>query len=132
MFELKDDKRYMKNRIVAVSAGGTGGHIFPALSVARLLIQEGYFVYFFTDKKISNYIKQDDAILHCGMFEIVELCAKNAPRYKQVIMILKDLWRCRKIITEKVSLCVGFGGLVSFSPVLVGFSGNLALTIRSV
>ena len=120
MFELKDDKRYMKNRIVAVSAGGTGGHIFPALSVARLLIQEGYFVYFFTDKKISNSIKQDDAILHCGMFEIIELCAKNAPRYKQVIMILKDLWRCRKIITEKVSLCIGFGGLVSFSPVLVG------------
>ena len=120
MFELKEDKMYAKKRVVSISAGGTGGHIFPALSIAKLLIQEGYFVYFFTDKKIFNYVRDDDPIFHCGMFEIVELCAKNAPRYKQIIMILKDLWRCKIILIKGVSLCIGFGGLVSFAPVLMG------------
>ena len=114
---IKDNKN-LKNRIIAISAGGTGGHIFPALSIAKQLINNGYYVLFFTDHKFFKFIKDDDMLFTCGMFEIVELSAHNAPRYKQIFMIIKDLITCRKILTRKVKLCLGFGGLVSFAPVL--------------
>ena len=54
----------IKNRVIAITAGGTGGHIFPALSVAKLLIQDGFFVLFYTDKKFFNYIEKNLQLYH--------------------------------------------------------------------
>ena len=33
-----------KNRYVAIGAGGTGGHVFPAIAVAKKLIEHNYRV----------------------------------------------------------------------------------------
>lgn len=121
MYIIKDDenaKFCVKNKCVAISAGGTGGHIFPALSIAKLLINDGYYVLFFTDSKFFNYIKDNDPIFRCDLFKIVELSAKNSSRFKQIFMIMKDFIKCRKILTKGVKLCIGFGGFVSFTPVL--------------
>jgi UDP-N-acetylglucosamine--N-acetylmuramyl-(pentapeptide) pyrophosphoryl-undecaprenol N-acetylglucosamine transferase len=117
---VKEENNYSENinRVVAISAGGTGGHIFPALAIAKILIQEGFYVIFYTDKKFFNYIKQEDVFLRSGMIEIVQLTAKNASRWKQIFMIIEDLFLCKKILTKKVSICIGFGGLVSFAPVM--------------
>ena len=109
-----------RSKVVAIGAGGTGGHIFPALSVAKRLVEDGYRVIFFTDKKIYNYISKDDALLNCGAVRVVQLTCKNAPRWKQALFVLKDLWKCKLMIRERVSLCIGFGGYVSFSVVLFG------------
>ena len=111
---------YQKNKSVAIGAGGTGGHIFPALSVAKRLIEDGYKVIFFSDGKFYNYIKKDNPLLASGMIKVVILSCKNAPRWKQILMILKDLWKCKIIIKEKVSVCIGFGGYVSFPVILFG------------
>lgn len=117
---VKEENNYSENinRVVAISAGGTGGHIFPALAIAKILIQEGFYVIFYTDKKFFNYVKQEDVFLRSGMIEIVQLTAKNASRWKQIFMIIEDLFLCKKILTKKVSICIGFGGLVSFAPVM--------------
>ena len=112
----------IKNRVIAITAGGTGGHIFPALTIAKMLIQDGFFVLFYTDKKFFNYIKQEDILLRSGMIKIIQLKAKNATRWKQVLMIIRDFFSCYEILTKKASICIGFGGFVSFSPMLFSIS----------
>ena len=114
---LKTNNKRSK-MVVAITAGGTGGHIFPALTIAKNLQNEGFYILFYTDKKFFNYIKKDDLLLHGGMMEIIQLKAKNAKRWKQIIMIIQDFFACRKIFTQKASICIGFGGLVSFAPMM--------------
>ena len=36
---------------IVLTTGGTGGHIFPAQSVAAKLVEKGYHVVFITDKR---------------------------------------------------------------------------------
>ena len=112
----------IKNRVIAITAGGTGGHIFPALTIAKMLIQDGFFVLFYTDKKFFNYIKQEDILLRSGMIKIIQLKAKNAPRWKQILMIITDFFSCYEILTKRAAICIGFGGFVSFSPMLFSIS----------
>ena len=119
-FQKLTIKEKYKNRYVAIGAGGTGGHVFPAIAVAKKLIEHNYRVLFFTDKRSFEYIKQYSSLLNNNAFTIVFLTSKNAPRWKQFFMIIRDLWRCRFILTERVSLCIGFGGLVSFPVILFG------------
>ncbi|MBR1428747.1 MAG: glycosyltransferase, partial [Rickettsiales bacterium] len=49
--------RRQKRRIIAIAAGGTGGHLFPALVVAKRMLEEGYKVIFFSDKRAMRFLK---------------------------------------------------------------------------
>ena len=48
-----------KNKII-LAAGGTGGHLYGALSLSEELKMNGYEVFLFTDKRIENLIKDFD------------------------------------------------------------------------
>ena len=44
-----------KAPLIVISAGGTGGHMFPAQALARLLIERGWRVALFTDKRGKDF-----------------------------------------------------------------------------
>ena len=47
----------MSKKII-FSAGGTGGHIFPAINLMKHFFDKGYEVLLVTDKRGSSFIKQ--------------------------------------------------------------------------
>ena len=50
----------MKNNSkIAIIAGGTGGHIFPAISLLEQLIDEKKEIIFFSDTRVKNIINEN-------------------------------------------------------------------------
>ena len=50
-----------KNKII-IATGGTGGHVFPAYSLANYLIKNNYDVKLTTDSRGYNYLKSYENI----------------------------------------------------------------------
>ena len=109
-----------KNRYVAIGSGGTGGHLFPAISIAKKLIENQYKVLFFTDDRGLKYIKQYPELLESQVFNIIILSSGNYSKIKKCFNLIRDLFKCIAIIRYRIPLCIGFGGIVSFPVIVFG------------
>ncbi len=97
---------------VLIMAGGTGGHVFPALACAREFQVRGYTVHWLgTPRGIENDLVPMAGIeLHrinaSGLRGKGKLSLLKAP-----LMLLKSIWQARTIIRRLRPVCVvGFGG----------------------
>ena len=110
----------MTIKTVALSAGGTGGHVFPAIALARVLQSRGVRVLFFTDTRGLKFVESlpdiDVRVIPSGTI-------RRAP-----IALIKDLFALlrgcaratRMVVAERVDAVVGFGGYPSFPGVVAG------------
>jgi UDP-N-acetylglucosamine--N-acetylmuramyl-(pentapeptide) pyrophosphoryl-undecaprenol N-acetylglucosamine transferase len=105
----------MKNNNILVMAGGTGGHVIPALSVARELTSKGYQVHWLGSiKGIENELVVDAGYrLHrisiSGLRGGGSLKLLLAP-----LQILKALWQTFKVYRQvKPVMALGMGGFAS-------------------
>lgn len=44
--------------LIVLSAGGTGGHLFPAQALAEELVRRGYAIHLMTDHRVGEYGKR--------------------------------------------------------------------------
>lgn len=100
---------------VLIMAGGTGGHVFPALACAREFQARGYTVHWLgTPRGIENELVPAAGLeLHridaSGLRGKGKLSLLKAP-----LMLLKSIRQARAIIRRLRPVCVvGFGGYVT-------------------
>ena len=100
---------------VLIMAGGTGGHVFPALACAREFQARGYKVHWLgTPRGIENELVPNAGIpLH--LIDATGLRGKGKlSLLKAPFMLFKALQQARKVMRELKPQCViGFGGYVT-------------------
>lgn len=106
---------------VIISAGGSGGHIYPALSIINKIKEKepnSEFLYIGTHNRMEK-----DIIPKYGIkFEAIEIYGFNRKKItkniKTVNCFLKSIRRCKKLIKEfNPDVVIGVGGYVT-GPVL--------------
>lgn len=105
-----------KKNLIILTAGGTGGHIYPAEALARQLLDRGYELMFITDKRgLNNY--------HGILSKIKNLSVLSGPLMgKSKLLKIKSLFKLALgliqslciIIFYRPKCVVGFGGYASF------------------
>ncbi|MDB6143256.1 MAG: murG [Pseudomonas sp.] len=100
---------------VLIMAGGTGGHVFPALACAREFQARGYSVHWLgTPRGIENQLVPE-AGLPLHLINMTGLRGKGVlALFKAPFVLLKALWQARKIVKQLQPVCVlGLGGYVT-------------------
>ncbi len=100
---------------VLIMAGGTGGHVFPALACAREFQARGYQVHWLgTPRGIENELVPA-AGLPLHLIQVSGLRGKGKlSLLKAPLQLIKALWQARKVVRELQPVCVlGMGGYVT-------------------
>lgn len=100
---------------VLIMAGGTGGHVFPALACAHEFQSRGYKVHWLgTPRGIENEVVPA-AGLPLHLIEVSGLRGKNvASLLKAPWQLLRSLWQARRVMRQLQPVCVlGLGGYVT-------------------
>ena len=108
----------MGGRLVLLCAGGTGGHLFPALALAHALIARGWQVMLLTDRRGLAYAGDFPAPV-----KIIASASPGLAQWRKWPGILTSLLTgfCASLIViwrSKPSLVLGFGGYPTVPPVL--------------
>ena len=102
------------SKTIILSAGGTGGHVMPAQSLAQDLISRGYNVEVITDERGMKFAEHFGGIpMH--LIKAGTLGAGLKGKLKGVMDLSLGMLQARGILKKKKpAVVVGFGGYPSF------------------
>ena len=103
---------------VVVTAGGTGGHIYPALSILKKIKEQdknSKFLYIGTHNRMERDVVPKEGYEYIGL-EIYGFSKKEIIRdIKNIFLINKAYKKCLSIFKEfKPDVVLGFGGYVTY------------------
>ncbi len=114
----------MKNKKIIIAAGGTGGHIIPAISIAKELMKEGVQILF-----VGNRNSMEQKLAMENNIDFAEINVQKFYRkltfahFKFPFKLIKSILDSKKIIRNfKPDAFLGTGGFVS-GP--VGYAAHL-------
>ena len=100
---------------IVLTAGGTGGHMFPALALAEVLIAAGRRVLLFTDERGARYADRVEGL------EPVRVAAASPSRggilgkVRFLFTLARGAWQAARLLGRyRAAAVVGFGGYASF------------------
>lgn len=118
-------------KLFLLSAGGTGGHLFPAQALAHELVARGHQVHLVTDSRAERF---------AGTFPASETHVVRSATIgsKNPIKIAKALWTLFKGVREAGALIrkirpdavIGFGGYPTIPPLLAATNAGLPTMIH--
>ncbi|GLQ27053.1 UDP-N-acetylglucosamine--N-acetylmuramyl-(pentapeptide) pyrophosphoryl-undecaprenol N-acetylglucosamine transferase [Sulfitobacter pacificus] len=105
----------MKAPLLIIAAGGTGGHMFPAQSLAEVMLARGWRVRLSTDARGARYVGGfPDSVeivqVSSATFARGGLAAKALVPFRILAGTLGAAWR---MLRDRPSVVVGFGGYPS-------------------
>lgn len=112
-----------KNGVIALVAGGTGGHIFPAMTVAEELTRRGYQVIFITDHRFKRYHDSCKDIIDTKNITIQYIGIKKYGNFiANTLSILQSVYQVIKILRAHcVTTVVGFGSYIALPAIIAAF-----------
>ena len=104
---------------VIISAGGTGGHIYPALSILKKIKEkepDSEFLYIGTTNRMESKIVPEMGIPYKGV-NVIGL-KKDLSIFKALPLFVSAINKCKKIIKEfNPDVVIGVGGYIT-APVI--------------
>ena len=121
-----------KTNNMVIFAGGTGGHIYPALAVARELAARGYAIHWFgSDRGLEN------RVVPVAGFTLNILPAQGlrgrggGARLKALQPLLKSVWQAYRIMRNLKPVCaLGMGGYVAGPASIAAWLMGIPLVIH--
>lgn len=97
----------MKNEKILIVAGGTGGHVFPAVCLAKELKNKGYSIIFATDRRGLKYLGnfQNNAIV-----QKINTSSRSRLYFSLLFNVVLKLFHVKHLAPK---LVIGFGGYPS-------------------
>lgn len=114
---------------ILLSAGGTGGHLFPAIALAEELHKRGHKPVLATDVRTANYAFPD-------WLEVHVLASKSpsgglAGKITGILGLLKACVQAAGLMRKlKPDVVVGFGGYPSFPAVALAMARGIPLVLH--
>jgi len=117
-------------RTIALAAGGTGGHLFPAEALARELMARGHAIVLYTEQRGAAYTQALQGLPHV-VLPARSLAGGLVGKLAAAATIARATWQARRDMRRRrVGLLVGFGGYPSFAPAVAAKSLKLPLLLH--
>ncbi|QEO57187.1 undecaprenyldiphospho-muramoylpentapeptide beta-N-acetylglucosaminyltransferase [Francisella marina] len=121
----------LKNKNIIITAGGTGGHIYPALAVAELLRKyEANVIWVGT----PNSMEAEIVPTHFNMQHIKSSGVRGKGIIRKITFpfkLISSTLKARKLLAKlKIDLVIGFGGYVSGPICLAAAQKNIPIIIH--
>ena len=116
---------------IALAAGGTGGHLFPAQALAEELVARGFDVQLVTDERVADYGKTFPA----SATHIVPSATLSLSQPLKVpgraFTLLRGVLAARGVFKAmRPKAVVGFGGYPSLTPLAAAISLGIPTCIH--
>ncbi len=110
----------MSGKLIYLAAGGTGGHVFPAVAVAQRLAKDGWQVVFLTDRRGQKLLAGAATGLPVHLVSAASPLAGGLRR--RLSALLKLAGGCVQslllMLGKRPAFVLGFGGYPSTPPLL--------------
>ena len=116
---------------LVLAAGGSGGHLFPALALADELRQRGHSIYLATDSRGNKY---NIDFSECQIFQIPSATITTKaplPLINTISKLGRGIFKANKVLNQiSASAVIGFGGYPSFPTVVAALLRGVPTVIH--
>lgn len=118
-------------KLVLLSAGGTGGHLFPAEALAHELRDRGYRVHLVTDKRAQRF-SEDFPADEIHVVPSATITSKNPiALIRTGIALFKGLRESGRLLVRiRPDAVVGFGGYPTMPPLMAATRAGMPAMIQ--
>ncbi|MGR4000760.1 MAG: undecaprenyldiphospho-muramoylpentapeptide beta-N-acetylglucosaminyltransferase [Alphaproteobacteria bacterium] len=120
----------MKNNII-IAAGGTGGHLFPAMATAETLLKDGQQVTLICDKRANTYLQSINSNINRHILHATSPRGKSWNTITATVILTVGIIQALKLfITHRPRAVISFGGYGGVPTVLAAYILRIPIVLH--